>query len=231
MITMFWKKKKDQTAQPTEEKRKTEEQRRDRQQREYNTVLQQIDVFLSQAENDEVRTAILNYAIKVVKRDLIGDSLTKLIYGEEIDMGWKDGIPLLSRFRKEGTTQLDLSKTDVLAITWNANKLSGAIRDLSNSPFDQKKGNYEATYYPEIEFLIIINGIHHSAVASVGDGGAFDKYEVMPIALAFGELDTDGVNWIDKTENKRFPVVDFRFALLYTLAKMRYELENASASS
>lgn len=229
---MFWKWKKDQTAQPTEkERQKAEKLHWDKMRIEYDMALQQIDTILSRAENNEVRIAILNYAIKVVKRDLIGDSLTKLIYGEEIDMGWKDGIPLLSRFRKEGTTQLDLSKTDVLAITWNANKLSGAIRDLSNSPFDQKKGNYEATYYPEIEFLIIMNGIHHSAVASVGDGGAFDKYEVMPIALAFGELDTDGANWIDKTENKRFPVVDFRFALLYTLAKMRYELENASASS
>lgn len=34
-----------------------------------------------------------------------------------------------------------------------------------------------------------------------------------------------------KTENMRFPVVDFRFALLYTLAKMCYELAPAFSSS
>lgn len=228
---MFWRRKDRRTGQTSEkERREAEELRRYRQRLEYDTALRQIDVFLSQAENDEVRIAILDYAIKAVKRDLIGEGLSQLVYGKEAPE-WRGAFQLGSQIQKNEYISIELSKTDVLVTPWETSRLSGAIRDLLYSPFDQNEGYYTATYYPEIDLVIIGNGIHHTTVASVGAGGAIDHCSVARMTPAFEEVSTDGATWMNSKTDSVAEVRDFRFAVLFTLAKMRHELNSTDTSS
>lgn len=219
---MFWKLKKTRTVSEEQSEQASEQIRRDRMRLEYVNALRQIDVFLSQAKNDEIRAAILDYAIKVVKRDLIGEGLAQLVYGKEIPE-WRGAFPLTPPIGERKIIQIDLSSTDVLVTPWNVNRLPGAIFDLLYEPFDRHRSNYTANYYPEIDLVIINNGIHHTAVASVGNGGIIDCYECL-LTPSFEHFSTDGAYWNSLESAVWTNVVDFRFALIYTLAKMRYEL-------
>lgn len=59
----------------SEEATPVDRTQQERAQLECEGALQQIDVFLSKAEDSRERTAILDYAIKAVGRDLIGEGL------------------------------------------------------------------------------------------------------------------------------------------------------------
>lgn len=187
--------------------------------REFDTAIHQVENLLSRAQNAEERTAILNFAIKAVKRDLIGEGLVQLVYGRAAP-DWRSEFPLPSQEEKK-MISIDLGKTDVLTIPWHTERLSQAILDLLHTPFDQNKDYYTATYYPEIDLVIVGNGIHHTAVASIGNGGIVDRCRVIHLAPAFDELSTDGAVWKNAKYGSILPVSDFRFALLYALAKMQ----------
>lgn len=228
---MFWKRIKFCVGQPSErELRRIEEARREDMRIEYQVALEHVDLFLSYATTAEEKKAILNYAIKVVKRDLIGEGLSQIVYGKEAPE-WRAAFPSGSQAQKDEYISIELSKSDVLVTPWERSRLPEAIRDLLYSLFDQQKDYYTAKYYPEIDLAIIGNGMHHIAVASVGAGGVIDRCSVVRMAPAFEEVSTDGATWMNSKAGSVTGVSDFRFALLFTLAKMRYELENTGASS
>ena len=220
---MFWKRKKTLTVSEEQSEQASEQIRRDRMRLEYANALRQIDVLFSQAKNVEVRAAILDYAMKVVKRDLIGEGLSQIVYGRKVPE-WRAAFPLGSPPQKAECIPLELSEMDVLVTPWEVDRFSKAIRNLLYAPFDQKEDYYTATYYPEIKLAIIGDGMHHTAVASVGVGGIIDRCAVVQMTPAFEEVSTDGAIWANSRTGSLLQVDDFRFALLYTLAKMRYEL-------
>lgn len=205
------------------EDHQSERQRHDRMCLEYDAALQQIDDLLVWVENNEERIAVLDYAIKVVKRDLIGEGLARIVYGKEVPE-WRSDFPGPGHGAKRETISLDLAKTDVLVTPWATTRLPGAICDLLREPFDQRRDYYTATYYSEIELLVIGNGIHHTAVASIGKGGMLDGCIVVRWTPLFEEIGTDGAVWNYWKDGSVLPVSDFRLALLYTLAKMKHEL-------
>lgn len=204
----------------------SERHRYNRMRMEYDAALRQIDGFLSRAENNEARISILDYAIKVVKRDLIGEGMSQILYGKEAP-DWRSGFPGPAHGAEKETISVELSKTDVLVAPWEATRLPDAICDLLQAPFDQRKSYYTATYYFEIDLLVIGNGIHHTAVASVGNGGILDGCTVVRWKSQFEEISTDGAFWNYLKNGSIFPVGDFRLALLYTLAKMKNEFQAA----
>lgn len=219
---MFWK----WSTSGHHEDRRSERQRRVRMRLEHDAAIQQIDGFLSWVGNKEEQIAVLDYAIKVVKRDLIGEGLSQIVYGKEVPE-WRLDLPGPARGAEKETISVDLAKTDVLVTPWDATRLSRAIRNLRRGPFDQTEDSYTATYYSDIELLVIGNGIHHTAVASVGQGGILDGCRVVRWTPLFEEISTDGAVWNYLKDGSILPVSDFRLALLYTLAKMKHELQSA----
>ncbi len=227
---MLWKWRRSESVRGDRDGSKLEWIRRIRMRLEYDNALQQIDIFLSQAEIDEVRIAILDYAIKAIKRDLIGEGLAQIVYGKEVPE-WRAAFPISSQHKSRKHISIDLSKTDILVTTWKEDRLSKAIQNLMAAPFDQGLDYYTATYYPEIELAIIGNGMHHTAVASVGASGVMDRCTVIHMTPAFDDVSTDGANWMNSKTGSIMGVDDFRFALLFTLAQMRNGLNGNGISN
>lgn len=79
---------------------------------------------------------------------------------------------------------------------------------------------------------VINNGIHHSAVASMGGGGAIQA-AAYSMAAAFNIMSTNGAIWTIKEQqgSSQIDVLDFRFAILVTLAEKRHKISQTAFAS
>lgn len=208
--------------------RKSERQRKARlvlARNEYSLAMRQVNNLLLGIDDSDEKNAVLNFAMKTVKRDIISYGRAAFLYGPN-PPHWNRFIPVPDNYREKSHMTLDLSNASVLAVPWHYGSLLGAILTLLRSPFDQKKSLYSGDYYPELDLAVIENGQHHVAVASLERGGTVTVSQICHLTSMFNVLETDGAHWIDHlSQQPPLEVEDFRFALLYTLAKMRHGLE------
>lgn len=163
---------------------------------------------------------ILDFVIRVVRRDLVASKSARLFYTGEYPRDSLYWIPL-TRFVDDIKSQtMDISDLDVITAPYQKSKMLGAVKDLNHAKFDQRLSNYTGEYYPEIDLAIISNGVHHTAAAKEMKQKVTIQADILPFAAAYGKLKTDGQKWFfpDGTEIR---VGDYRLALLFTLAEMR----------
>lgn len=201
-------------------------------------AIERIEKELNNIPNDAEKCAFLDYAIKAVKQDIIGSKRAAIFYQ-------KDSTNLFNIFPFSGVNSgeeidCNLVDVDLLAEPYRFDKLRGAVCDLYHTAFDYDKGKYSGIYYPEVNLLRIGNGVHHSAVAASNKEGIIKKCSVIRLTQFFPYYSTDGALWIDSRKEKYKKVLgftlhsqdkveDFRFAILYTLAKKKHDIISNSA--
>lgn len=126
-----------------------------------------------------------------------------------------------------GVEKKDISKAKLIAL----------VSKTDNIPYYlYKHQQNEETFFHDRDcrFLPYLNlciasicDHHRLSAAKMSGKKVIVSAEIYDITLLFPHVETDGETWIHntslKTENE--PVFDFRFALLFSLAKMKYELE------
>ena len=189
---------------------------------------QQIDRMRVEAGTPVKQAAFLDYAIRCIGRELAAVTSTAQLYGEPVPDISELLIPLIckeNRKPQEDALYRALVDYNVICLPWNSSKITSAAFDVFTNGFHPEKGYYNVVLYPELQLAIVINGRHHMAVAaSMGQGSAICN--TIHLKELFSDLRTDGEYWY-RGSDERFPVADFRLALIFCLARDRAALNQS----
>ncbi len=203
---------------------------------EYGRTLERVEYLLKEIEIDQNKIDAIEYIMKVIRLDLQSELLTRMIYPKQYKKNNFIKCPLPRYYETEHTvidllsknkTKIDFSNKTVLSLPYSDIKLINSIKEIAKNGFIFNKENIEATYYKYLDICIIENGFHHTAVAIVDKKGEIEAWEY-DTSLIFSKIDINEdvmFYYIDTFKKIKYEP-DVRIALLYKLAKMKWEIEN-----
>ncbi|OZV13653.1 hypothetical protein CIW83_02965 [Tissierella sp. P1] len=194
---------------------------------------------LEYEETNYDKILILDYMINVIKLDLQYDLLTTILYSEEY-FSKQVGLAFPIYYYDEQGNQfetypddgerrkVDLSKDCVLVLSWNRNRLRNSIKNIYKNKFEYHSSNHLAYYFTRIDVCYAYNGTH-SISSGVGHKKGFIEAVECDVSKLFDHVYSDGISWYNIHNNSELTIIsDFRIAILYELAKIKYNLENSN---
>lgn len=127
--------------------------------------------------------------------------------------------------RSDETFDVDLaSDIKVYSCPWDNRKCREAFIKIRKNGFVYDGGNHKADFYSDIGLCHVHNGIHSvNAGRHLREGSV--KSHVFHMELLYPHCFSDGEYWYNShTLKEEYPVGDFRFAAVYSLAQRRHEL-------
>lgn len=192
--------------------------------------------FIQKAIEDEdkdSKTKILSFVEGLVKEDLRSDMLTKIIYNPNNMLNKTSWFPLNYLnydISQVPIVKIDLSTTCVIAYPWNRERYKKMIKTLSKEDFKYHKANHIAEYYIPLDICFVTNG-HHSIATGCGYKKGWIVAKEIDVTPLFEKIYTDGQNWYESATGKLiFDVPDFRIAILFEIARLKYELQKNFSS-
>lgn len=194
---------------------------------------------LEHEKEEQDKIIILDFMLDVIRNDLQYDVLTTILYSSECfsreinflfpiyyydELGNK-----FNTYPNEKTYRnVDLSKDCILVIPWDRERLRNSIKNIFRNEFEYHDSNHLSYYFTHIDICHAYNGLH-SISAGVGHKKGFIKAVECDISKLFNHIYTDGESWYNCHNNDKLDdVFDFRVAILYELAKIKYNLTNYS---
>lgn len=182
----------------------------------YHYALSQLDLLVG--DNDLDKIAIM---MRMIKNDIKFSSIGNILRETPVcPQQTYCYIPAysLSTINK---LQVDSAHTDIVIHPYQTDKFAGAMTDLAHAPYNASINYHDGIYWPELNMAVMQNGIHHSSIGLARGEIVTMIAEVVPLTPWFDRLETDGVLWTIRGERGSWtkPVLDFRFALLFELAK------------
>lgn len=185
----------------------------------------------------EEKITVIHYVMNVIKNDIEADSLSRYLYyppylyknesytlfptmyfskkGEEIDL------------TSDGEREM-VSLADSCIISY-VSKLHSIWRFIVafKQKFSYQKNGHYASYYREMDVCEVWHGLHSIGMGVYRKEGEIEA-EVISLEKAFEHVNTDGTHWYNAhTGQVLMKVHDFRFAILYELAKLKHEMKNS----
>lgn len=137
-------------------------------------------------------------------------------------------IPLFSNNYEK--RKIDLATEIIIAQPWRQppeSKLYDLLSDIRKNGFRYDYRNHRGTYYPYMNVTIVSQGHHSVSCSHFLKKGAINA-NVYDIESAYKYVDTDGCYWLfNDCKNEKREISDFRYALLFKLSKMYFELLNS----
>ena len=211
-------------------------------QNNYNQAMEYVNLTL---ERDTATKAdnllFLKFMIDSIGRDIETDTLLYYVYNanDNAPVGNRvfphtiylengDEIQLFSdRFEKR---KIDLATEVVIAQTWrkpSVSKVYDLLGSIDRNGFKYDYRNHRGTFYPYMNITIVSQG-HHSISCSHYLKKGTINVNVYDIESAYKYVDTDGCYWLfNNCKNKKVEINNFRYALLFKLSKMYFELLNS----
>ena len=169
----------------------------------------------------------------MIKNDIKYDALTEIIYhgkeGTVKIMDW-DMVPtdyFLNGEKKQLFTgdevldkEINLVTDYVITFPWDPERITRNLFNLKGQQFKNDE-NHQARYYKELDLCLVHNGRHSTTMGLYKNEGQI-MASTISIASLFDYYTTDGAHWYGRDKVKLNPVEDFRFALLFELAKRKY---------
>lgn len=184
-------------------------------------------------------THIYDMLMQAVRIDLFGSSLTRLMCTAQDEISYAQfalpKFPFPKTYEPTKIMNMPFGDNTVVSTPYDAKKWKTALRDLSANDFDQQHStlnHYSGNYYPDLKLIVIENGRHHAAAATLKQQGSADV-TVWDLAQCYPYLYTDGAYWQDTSsgaERKRYRerrVSDVRLAILYGMAQYRWEMKSS----
>lgn len=196
--------------------------------KEFGFAIDFVKGAIEDEEKQEDKLKILSFIEELIKEDLQSDMLTKIIYNPNQYLNRTSWFPL--SYLPYDVTQapiikIDLSTTCVIAYPWNRGRYKKMIKTLSKEDFKFYKINHFAEYYVPLDICFVTNG-HHSIAAGCGYKKGWIEAKEIDITPLFEKIHTDGQNWYESATGKLiFDVPDFRIAILFEIARMKYKLQ------
>lgn len=187
--------------------------------------------------NDQV--IILDYILNIVREDLKTDLLATILYSQEhlkkriyfpfpINYYDEKGREYTLDSDENINRKVDLATDCVLVLSWNRNRLRNSVKNIFKNDFKYDKLNHLAYYFTHIDICYAYNGTH-----SISSGIGHKKGHIEAVECDIGKLFdhayTDGVKWYNSHNNTELEsVVDFRIAILYEVARKKYNIQKHS---
>lgn len=121
---------------------------------------------------------------------------------------------------------IELSKTPTFTTPRDSARTRASLIRLQKEEFEFNPLNHDCYYYPEINLCYVGNGNHSINAGRYFKKGTVEASEIL-LSKLFPHIETDGVNWLSihhKSPIDSLKIPDFRFAAIYSLAQMRYNL-------
>lgn len=174
----------------------------------------------------------IDFLMETLRIDLFGQSVTDVLLATPEDYShahnFFHGFPLapdLNQLRTLPHAEIPFEGNTVLSCPYRLNKWHKAMRDLISNQFQFDKRSGSGMYIPELKVLLLYaDGRHHSAAAKLMHTGSA-YVPVFSLASHFPYIDIADGCWIDREHDQSAEITDARFALLFTLAKRKWEIE------
>lgn len=200
----------------------------------YVFALDYIHTVLEYEKSLEDQTNMIDFFMEITRKDIQYDLLSKFLYSEMDDI--EIHFPFSRAYFKEDSDipnkaklirddkVIDLSKDPVVLLPWNRYAFSSIIKSIAEIGFKYIKSNHRGYYFSDLELCYIYNGNHSIATGIIKKTGQIEVKEY-DIKNLFKDLTTDGSYWYINGERQLREVFDFRIAILYELAKIKYNLQ------
>ena len=121
--------------------------------------------------------------------------------------------------------KVDLKSNDVAVFPWNKKRFIDNIIYLRGIPFKYDNLNHMSYFYTYIDLCYVYNG-NHSICSGIYYKKGKIKSEVFKLELLFDHIYSDGLYWYNShTNEKLYEVEDFRVAVIFEIAKLKYKFE------
>lgn len=203
---------------------------------EYLFTMKYVDFVLEIEEIIEDKINMLDFIMGVVRKDIQYDLMSKFLYSnmEGIYIDSPFPLSLTSKNINEPdkiilvneNKEVDLSKDTIILLPWERTRFLDTVKYVYKDKFRYIKDNHKAHYYSDIDLCYVHSG-NHSITTGIIKGKGIIKAEEYDIKNMFSILTTDGLNWYLNGEKHTIEVFDFRVAILYEIAKIKYSLTNS----
>jgi hypothetical protein len=177
-------------------------------------------------KSDRQKCDAIDLFARLIKDDMITDMKAYLVYFGGTKCRTLNYLlpPELCRGNIIGNSTFNLAKADVLVKPHNLSRLENAVRHIGKADF-QQDDNHSGQSYKHMNLSIIHSG-NHSITAAVYHQKGSLSLETIDESGIFPILTTNGADWIYTYNSKATaaPVLDYRMALIYHLAKEKYRL-------
>ena len=196
--------------------------------RDYSHISNLVDCESSVA----AKIAYLDFAITVIGRELETENTARFVRQGVADS--QDGKEYFMPGELiETRRQVPLAPYNVISRPWDMTRLFRAA--FSEFVYGHRRGErgVDGTLFEELGLVVISNGRHHQTVAKLKNRAFANELRVIRLADVFDRVTVDGGVWrIERDGEIRIePCPDYRFALLFALAKKRYALQSGDGIS
>ena len=194
----------------------------------HSKIMEVANSWIEKAENNEERILLLDYLIDTILADVCTGKLflplithPKLPLPSPFPTDYYDPFGVCETIQTEETISVSLSgSTPVYLCPWNNERCAASLVKISKNKF-VCDDNHKAHFYTDIGLCHVYGGNH-----SINAGRYFKKgvieATVCHTELLYPHCYTDGAYWHNfHTNEKLFRVSDFRFAAVYSLARIR----------
>lgn len=211
---------------------------------EFNHAMAFAKKGCSHAETTQEKLTLLDYILDAVREDLKTDLIGSVLYRSENLNRFLD-YPILPYYyvdeqgtkhrwhaEEVGERTVSLATDCVLTLPWKQRRLIDAVIASAKEAFQYDPKNQKAYYYHPLGVCYIHNGKHSIAAGMFHKKGTIQALEYDITAL-FPHVTTNGDHWLnahtgeilelDVMEPQK-KVVDFRVAVLYEVARMKWSL-------
>lgn len=197
----------------------------------YDFAMSYVKDILKYEESLKDKLNIIEFFMEVTRKDIQFDLLSKFLYSKMDDIEISFPFPMNYFSSDSDITNravliredkaIDLSRDTVILLPWDRYKFSNTIKSISENGFKYIKSNHRGYYFRDLDLCYVNNGNHSIATGIIKKTGQI-KVREYDIKNLFKELTTDGSNWYINGEKQLNKVFDFRIAILYELARIKY---------
>ncbi|MCO5386999.1 MAG: hypothetical protein NHB14_15835 [Desulfosporosinus sp.] len=202
--------------------------------REFDWAMSFVREALEYEKTNEDKIVILDFMLGLIREDLKTSLMTSIFYYEEpvkisllFPSEYEDQSGKLVKVKTDKSQQreIDLAKDCVFVVAWHRERLRDTIKNLFHNPFEFRKENHMANYYPYLDICHAYNGLH-SITSGIGHKKGIIKADVIDITPLFNHIYTDGSCWFNQHNHiKLWELWDFRIGVIFEVAKIKYRLE------
>lgn len=194
----------------------------------HSRIMEVANSWIEKAKNNEERILLLDYLIDTILADVCSEKLfLPLIIHPQMplpspfptDFYDPSGVCETIETKEKVSVSLSGSKP-VYLCPWNNERCAASLVNISKNKF-VCDDNHRAYFYTDIGLCHVYNGNH-----SINAGRYLKKGEITAVVcrteMLYPHCYTDGAHWYNShTNEKLLRAGDFRFAAVYSLARLR----------
>lgn len=195
----------------------------------FRSIIEMVESLLWGLENPIQKAAIFDYAIWSLGQQIAADGHGIFVAGgittDSTYYDVKRNFPNI-KDAHQGKQFFDISRLPTYTGPWERGRFPEGLLSLLRNGYKHTEASNNGVYYKELGFAVMLEGRHHTSW-SVYLGSCIEELDVITLEPYFPIVQIDGANFIYTNRDGievHNQTNDYRFAAMYRLAQMRWEL-------